>query len=315
MHALVFTAPGCVELLDVPAPDARPDEVVVTVRASGICGSELHGFRTAGLRVPPLIMGHEFVGTTERGDRVVVNPLLACGNCDLCQRGAPQVCRSRGLLGVSRAGGFAESVAVPVEALYLLPAEVTWSAATLIEPLANAVHAWSQAGGQAGDQVGVIGAGPIGLVCALVAQFHGANVTISETTEPRQLVAESLGLSVTTELADEYDVVFDAVGTQLTRVNSIQRCRPAGTAVWIGLATDNVLFAGNPLVRQEKRVIGSFAYTPAEFITAIGMATYLDLSWTTEVPLSAAADAFYQLASGNTAIAKAVIVPDATVDR
>jgi threonine dehydrogenase-like Zn-dependent dehydrogenase len=310
MHALVFTAVGRVELLDVPAPQAGADETVVSVRASGICGSEVHGFRSVGMRVPPLIMGHEFVGTTAFGDRVVINPLLACGHCDCCRRGTPQVCRSRGLLGVSRPGGFAETVAVPTSALCALPDEVGWSAATLIEPLANAVHAWSLA---AGERVGVIGAGPIGLVCALVAGHHGAEVTISETSAPRRAVAESLGLNATVELAEEYDVVFDAVGAPLTRASAIERCRPAGTAVWLGLATDEVSFPGNPLVRQEKRVVGSFAYTPAEFAEAVELARRLDLSWTTDVPLSQSDSTFYALANGDTAIVKAVIVPDSVV--
>lgn len=307
MRALVFTAVGRVELLDVPAPEPRPGEIVVTVRASGICGSELHGVRAAGMRVPPLVMGHEFAGVTASGHRVVINPLLSCGKCDSCGRGAPQVCRSRELLGVSRAGGFAEQVAVPVGALYALPDEIGWSTATLIEPLANAVHAWSLVDG---DRAGVIGAGAIGLVCALVARHHGADVTVAETSSSRRAIAESLGLPVTTALSGEYDVVFDAVGAEPTRAASIERCRPAGTAVWIGLASDDVHFAGNPLVRQEKRVIGSFAYTPADFAAAVAMAGDLDLSWTKEVPLSQADSMFYALANGDTAIAKAVIVPE-----
>ncbi|GAA1666053.1 alcohol dehydrogenase catalytic domain-containing protein [Fodinicola feengrottensis] len=311
MHALVFTGAGRVELQNVPPPDAAEDETVVTVRASGICGSELHGFRTVGMRVPPLIMGHEFVGTTDAGDRVVINPLISCQSCDSCLRGEPQVCRTRGLLGVSRPGGFAETVAVPTGALYPLPLGVGWSAATLIEPLANAVHAWSARGD--GDRVGVIGAGAIGLVCALVARFHGAEVTVSETSTDRREVAESLGLTVTTALPGEYDTVFDAVGAQVTRVSAIERCRPAGTAVWLGLAADDVQLAGNPVVRQEKRIVGSFAYTPADFAAAVDLATTLDLSWTTDVPLSEADAAFYSLANGNTAIAKAVIVPDSVV--
>ncbi|TCO54829.1 zinc-binding dehydrogenase [Actinocrispum wychmicini] len=307
MRALVFTAVGRVELLDIPAPEAGPAETVVTVKASGICGSELHGFRSVGMRVPPLVMGHEFAGVTESGDRVVINPLLACGTCDSCGRGAPQVCRSRELLGVSRPGGFGQQVAVPTGALHALPDDIGWSTATLIEPLANAVHAWSQANG---ERVGVIGAGAIGLVCALVARHHGAEVTIAETSHSRRAIAESLGLAATTALAGEYDVVFDAVGAEPTRAASIERCRPAGTAVWIGLASDDVHFAGNPLVRQEKRVVGSFAYTPADFAAAVALAPDLDLTWTKEVPLAQAESVFYALANGDTAIAKAVIVPD-----
>ncbi|WP_163566682.1 alcohol dehydrogenase catalytic domain-containing protein [Fodinicola feengrottensis] len=311
MHALVFTGAGRVELQNVPPPDAAEDETVVTVRASGICGSELHGFRTVGMRVPPLIMGHEFVGTTDAGDRVVINPLISCQSCDSCLRGEPQVCRTRGLLGVSRPGGFAETVAVPTGALYPLPLGVGWSAATLIEPLANAVHAWSARGD--GDRVGVIGAGAIGLVCALVARFHGAEVTVSETSTDRREVAESLGLTVTTALPGEYDTVFDAVGAQVTRVSAIERCRPAGTAVWLGLAADDVQLAGNPrrpAGKANRRIVclhasrfrrrrrsGDHSGPVVDHRRAAVRGGRRFTRWQTE----------------NTAIAKAVIVPDSVV--
>ena len=134
MKALVFTAPGVVEIQEVPDVVAGDGEVVVHVDRAGICGSELHGIQTPGFRVPPLVMGHEFVGRLDDGRRVAINPLTSCGECDLCRRGRTQLCRSRQLLGVHRAGGFAERVAVPQNAVHEIP-----------EPIANAVHAWTQA--------------------------------------------------------------------------------------------------------------------------------------------------------------------------
>src|SRR5215467_4825095 len=149
VKALVFTAPGTVELLDVPEPEPAPGEVVVEVRAAGICGSELHGARRPGFRQPPLIMGHEFAGIGAGGEAVVVNPILSCGRCPECRRGLRHVCR---------AGGFAERVAVPASALRPLPPGMPWEAAALIEPAANAVHAWNQAGAALGSD-GAKGAG------------------------------------------------------------------------------------------------------------------------------------------------------------
>ena len=309
MRALVYTNPGEVQLRDEPDPEAGPDEELLTVRASGICGSELHGFRTPGMRVPPLIMGHEFVGTTADGRRVAVNPLLACGTCDCCTAGRPQVCRSRALLGVHRAGGFAEQVAVPRAALHDLPDGLADSAAALIEPLANAVHAWSLLPADTA-RVAVLGAGPIGLLCALVAARHGATVQISELSEHRRVTAQRLGLDAVPAPADEFDAIIDAVGVPATRQASLEHTRPAGTAVWIGLAHDAVEISGNALVRGEKAVRGSFAYTPAEFAAAVTLAPDLDLSWATEIPLASSAEVFYSLAEGNTEIVKAVIVPD-----
>lgn len=309
MRALVYTNPGEVQLRDEPNPVAGPDEELLTVRASGICGSELHGFRTPGMRVPPLIMGHEFVGTTPDGRRVAVNPLLACGTCDGCAAGRPQVCRSRALLGVHRAGGFAEQVAVPRAALHDLPDGLADASAALIEPLANAVHALSLL--PAGtSRVAVLGAGPIGLLCALLAARSGATVQISDPSEHRRATAQRLDLDAVPAPAAEFDAIIDAVGVPATRQASIERTRPAGTAVWIGLASDAVEIAGNAVVRGEKTVRGSFAYTPAEFAEAVTLAPDLDLSWTTEVPLAGSAEVFYALAAGDTEIVKAVIVPD-----
>ncbi|HEY3036036.1 MAG TPA: alcohol dehydrogenase catalytic domain-containing protein, partial [Streptosporangiaceae bacterium] len=102
MKALVFTAPGTVELLDVPEPDPAPGDVLVQVRAAGICGSELHGARRPGFRKPPLIMGHEFAGVSAEGTAVVINPILSCGRCAECQRGLRHVCRNREIIGVHR---------------------------------------------------------------------------------------------------------------------------------------------------------------------------------------------------------------------
>ena len=105
--------PGQMELFDMPEPDVGDDEVLVHVRSAGICGSELHGARHPGFRVPPLIMGHEFAGVSDDGRPVLINPILSCGECDMCARGLPQLCRRRALIGVHRSGGFAERVAVP----------------------------------------------------------------------------------------------------------------------------------------------------------------------------------------------------------
>lgn len=309
MKALVFTEPGVVEFQEVPEPEAREDETIVTVMASAICGSELHGFRSSGFRVPPLIMGHEFAGTTSDGRRVVVNPLLSCGHCDECLRGAPHLCRTRALIGVNRDGAFAERVSVPQSAVHAIPDDLPWSAASLIEPLANAVHANGLLG-EAVTRVGIIGAGPIGLLCALVAAHRGLEVMISDTSPERQDTARSLGLPSSHALVGEFDGIIDAVGLPVSRQAAIAGIRPGGTAVWIGLAVDSVELQGNLIVREEKHITGSFAYTPEEFAAAIELAGQLDLSWTTDVPLSDSAQAFLALAGGERGMVKAIIVPD-----
>jgi threonine dehydrogenase-like Zn-dependent dehydrogenase len=116
VKALVFTGPSVLEVMDVAEPQPVDGEVVVEVAAAGICGSELHGVKTPGFRTPPLVMGHEFAGVTTDGRRVAVNPLVSCGECDLCRLGYVELCRKRALLGVHRPGGFAERAAVPASA-------------------------------------------------------------------------------------------------------------------------------------------------------------------------------------------------------
>ena len=311
MRALVFTAPGEVVLRDVDEPTPGPDDVVLTVHASGICGSELHGFRALGMRVPPLVMGHEVVGTTEDGRRVAVNPLLSCGACDLCNRGLPQVCRTRGLLGVHRPGGFAERVAVPIDSLHDLPPDVDWVAAAMIEPLANAVHAIGLAPEVDGGRVGIIGAGALGLLSLAVARLRGAaHVTIVDPSPTRLATAQRLGADVVAATLDaEHDVVIDAVGLSTTRAASLRWLRPAGTAVWIGLAAPEATIDGNDVVRGERKVAGSFAYTSTEFATAVHLSSQLDLGWATAVPLNDSQRVFMELAEGRSDIVRAVICP------
>ena len=310
MRALVFTAPGEMELQEVAEPRLGPDEVEVEVRAAGICGSELHGFRGAGFRVPPLVMGHEFAGLTADGRRVVVNPLLSCRACDMCGRMLPQLCRRRELLGVHRPGGFAPRVAVPARALLDIPADMSWEVAAMVEPLANAVHALGMVHLEPAERLAVVGAGTIGLACLLVALHNGVeDVTVVDTSRERLALAERLGASACAgRLEGEYDAIVDAVGVGATRRSAVARLRPGGTAVWIGLAQNEASFDGNELVRFEKKITGSFAYTPFEFADALAAAGRLDLGWSTSVSLEESRSTFLALADGASHPVKAIIV-------
>ncbi|MBN6054120.1 alcohol dehydrogenase catalytic domain-containing protein, partial [Nonomuraea sp. RK-328] len=312
MRAVVFTAPGVVEMRDVPEPVPGPGEVLVHVAASGICGSELHGVRTPGFRVPPLVMGHEFAGSTDDGRRVVVNPILSCGRCDLCAAGLRNVCRERRIVGVHTPGAFAERVAVPAEALVPVPDALGWTAAGIVEPAANAVHAWELAGAPAGARVGVIGAGAIGLACLLVAVSGGAaRVEVADRSEERLAAAARLGAdAAVTGLSGEYDVIFDAVGAAVTHEQSLALLRPGGVAVWLGLADSDAGFDAAALVRGEKRVLGSFAYRDADFAAAVDLVGRWDLSWVDTFPLDEGAEVFTALMNGRATPVKALLAPE-----
>jgi threonine dehydrogenase-like Zn-dependent dehydrogenase len=313
VKALVFTGPGVVEPQDVPEPSVGRDEVLVHVVTSGICGSELHGVRTPGFRVPPLVMGHEFAGRTDDGQAVTVNPILSCGTCDVCAAGLPNVCRSRQIIGVHRPGAFAERVAVPAAAVVALPDGLGWTAAGVVEPAANSVHAWRLAGRPAGARVGVLGAGAIGLTCLQVALSGGAaSVEIADRSPERLEIAARLGASASgQELTGEYDVVFDAVGAAVTHQQSLARLRPGGVAVWLGLADHVAGYDALDLVRGEKRVLGSFAYDAADFAGAIELVAGWDLSWVETFPLDEGADVFTTLMNGRATPVKALLTPEA----
>jgi threonine dehydrogenase-like Zn-dependent dehydrogenase len=311
VKALVFTGPGALELHDVPEPELADGDVLVHVRAVGICGSELHGARHPGFRKPPLIMGHEFAGTNDSGDRVVINPMLSCGHCELCRGGLRQVCRERQIIGVHRAGGFAERVAVPGSTLRPLPDWLSWEAAAMVEPAANAVHAWNIASARAGARVAVLGCGAIGLLCLLTALSGGAGrVDVTDLDPGRLAQAGRLGAAAAgPELDGEYDVIFDAVGSPVTRAASVRQLRPGGTAVWLGLADDSAGFDANALIRAEKRVQGSFAYSDEEFARAAELLRDWDLSWTSQYPLTEGAEIFTGLMNGGLQPVKALLVP------
>lgn len=310
MRAMVFTRPGVVEMLDVDQPEPADGEVVVEVTAAGICGSELHGISKPGFRQPPLVMGHEFSGTTTDGRRVTVNPIVSCGSCDLCQSGRHQLCRTRAVIGIHRAGAFAERIAVPEHTLHDLPDDLTWEQGALIEPVANAVHAWRRGGARDGARVAILGAGTIGLATLLVALEHGADVTITDLAPARLGIAHDLGAqTATTSLDGEYDVIVDAVGAEATRRASLDHLAPGGTTVWIGLLSPEPGFDAQDAIRLEKTVAGSFAYEPHDFRDALELAPRLDLGWATSYPLDEGARVFTELMDGRTDVVKALLHP------
>ncbi len=312
MRAMVYTAPLELQILDVPEPAAADGEALLRVRTAGICGSELEGIRSRSpFRVPPLVMGHEFgAERVDTGAGVVVNPLVSCGTCDLCLLGTGNLCRTRAIVGVQRPGAFAELVAVPERNIHEKPAAMSWEQAALVEPLANAVHAWRLVAERAPGRVGIIGAGTIGLVMLLIAQWRGAlDIDVADLSPGRLEHAKRMGATnVGPELTGEYDVVFDAVGAAPTRKASVELVRPGGAAVWIGLHSEDPGFGGLGLIRTEKAVFGSFAYTDHDFRQALRLAETTDASWVTSYPLEDGVEIFTELMNGRTDIIKAQLV-------
>jgi alcohol dehydrogenase len=189
---------------------------------------------------------------------------------------------------------------------------MSWETAAMIEPLANAVHAWRLAGEPTGGRVGVIGAGTIGLVSLLVAGQAGNDneVVVVDLAADRLGAATKLGASATaTALEGEFDVIIDAVGAPATHQASLQHLKPGGTTVWVGLLSADSAFDATDLIRQEKRVVGSFAYDDPDFVAAMALAPSVDLSWHETFALDDGADIFTQLMHGRSDVIKALLRP------
>jgi alcohol dehydrogenase len=180
----------------------------------------------------------------------------------------------------------------------------------LVEPLANALHAWRLAQGRSGADIGVLGAGSIGLAVLTVAKHHGAHVSMTDLSSERLQLAEALGAeAVGPELDGEFEVVVDAVGARSTRRASLEHLRPMGTAVWLGLLDAEADFDALDLVRSEKQVLGSFAYSHDDFADAVALAGQVDLSWGALFDLDEGPVIFGQLMAGRCDIVKALLRP------
>jgi threonine dehydrogenase-like Zn-dependent dehydrogenase len=214
---------------------------------------------------------------------------------------------------VHQPGGFAEWVSVPRDRVFDLPAAIGWSAAAVVEPLANGLHAWGLTRARPGARVAVLGAGMIGLACLHAAKRHGATgVVVADPAPQRLALAERPGAEATTSTLDgEYDVIIDAAGVPEARAAAVRHLRPGGTTVWLGLGSPDPAFDALDLARTEKRVLGSFTYTDAEFIAAIEVAAELDSAWfepgaVQQFSLSEGADIFNDLMNSQVDILKAV---------
>jgi len=320
MKALVYLGPRNMELQDAPDPTPGPGDVVIASAASAICGSDLHGFREASpRRIPPLVMGHETVGAIDAvgvgvddarvGERVVLKPILTCGACEACRAGRTNLCAEGRLVGRDLSGGFAARFAVPADAATPIAASVPDDLATLIEPLANAVHV-TERSVREGDTVLVIGAGPIGALMARMASQHGAErVWITDLVVPRLELARAQGaipldgddpeaaLRETTG-GRGVDVVIDAVGVEATWALALRAVRPGGRIEAVGLGSASGSIDHFAVIGKEATITGSFAWTEADFANALALieAGAIDTDgWFTSVPLADGQRAFEEL--------------------
>jgi len=311
MRALVYTAPKQVLMEDRPRPAVQANEVEIAVAAAGICGSDVSGFLGhSRRRIPPLVLGHELVGRTPQGKRVVANPLIHCGHCAACLSGAQNLCSSWRLLGMDRtAGCYAEYVSLPSSQLYEIPDELSDARAVMAEPLANIVHMFRIAAPAPFFRIGIVGGGTMGSLALLAARRLGVReILVQDLSDARLRVARQMGASSAVNVSSEegraearrfaghgLDVVLDASGVGAARQAAFDLCRPGGTVVLLGMGAEKSEIDFVTSIRKEHRVVMSFAYTPVDFERSLSLLIggEIDLSpWTVEMALEDGQQAF-----------------------
>ncbi len=343
MRALVLADFWKLTVDDVPEPEPGPGDVLIDVVATGICGSDIHGYTGEnGRRVRGQVMGHETVGRVlaagpdaggdlSVGDAVAVNPVLWCGRCRQCAVGREQSCPDKRIVGVTPElrSAFAERMAVPARNAVKLPAGMPVEHGALVEPLAVGYHALVRGGCGAGDAVLIIGGGPIGQACALAALRQGAErVAVSEPAPHRRELNARLGAAVVdpsgtddvpaavyAALDGEPTLVVDAVGSPRTLATAFA-CAPIGTTVvLVGMAVPTLDVAAYEISTKERSVVGSFCYSAGEFRdTAQWAATSADQLATLiegRTDLAGGPAAFEALARGTDPASKVLVFPQA----
>jgi L-iditol 2-dehydrogenase len=298
MAALLFSAIGRQELVEAPLPAIeRDDDVLIRVRAVGVCGSDLHGYTGhSGRRTPPLIMGHEVTGEVVAtgpavtdlapGSRVAVQPVLFCGVCSQCVAGRRSICENRLVMGMTAPGAYAEYVTWPAGNLYELPPGMPFAAGALAEPTSVAVHAVGLAHIRPHDTAFVAGAGPIGLLTLASLRHSGVRaIAVSDMSDARLELAQSLGASYLINPGRQdfkqeierfsdgqgVDVSFEAVGLSATAQQTLDATRNKGTVIWIGNNQRLIEIDMQAVVTRELSVLGSYGMSDEEFKRSLAM--------------------------------------------
>ena len=325
MRAIVQTDPESVALQNRDEPEPNDNEVLVRVHTAGICGSDAHAYKYEGGYewIPiPRIMGHEYSGTVietgdavdtyHPGDKVVEEPIHDCGECYQCKNGQPNVCQNFSITGMHRDGAYADRTVVKPEHLHEVPESVPLEHAAITEPISIATRAvLTQSEVTPGDNVLVEGPGPIGTLCAIVADSVGASVLVSGLEKDQRVrlpLIDEMGISTvniqTEDMADvrdtftdgqAFDVVFDTTGHHTGIEMAVEHVRKGGQVVSVGLPGDPSEVSMTPIVRGEIDLNSSYGSTWRNFEQALRLmengaidpSTVLDFSYSISEPTEA----------------------------
>lgn len=315
--------PFTVEVINLDKPSLRGNEVLIKVKATGICGSDVHAYRgTHPFRKPPVILGHEIAGEVEEvgkkvkniqlGDPITVEPQTHCGSCPYCFEGKYNLCLQKKVMGTSEwRGSFAEYVVAPEDILYKLPEEVTYEKGALVEPLAVGVHTVKEAKLRLGESVVIFGAGTIGLVVLACLHVAGATkVVVTDIQEFNLKLASQLGATQTVNVnklspkkaVDKLtggrgvDVAIIAAAVEGLVKEATQVVKKTGRIIVPAIFDEYAKVDMFPIVYGEQHLQGSWAYTKKDFTIAIDLLALgkvnLNSLITHRIPLDNAQKAF-----------------------
>jgi 2-desacetyl-2-hydroxyethyl bacteriochlorophyllide A dehydrogenase len=295
MKTGIYSSPKTVAPMTLEKPIIQENEALVKVAYAGICGTDMMIYSGQHPRAEaPLIMGHEFCGVVEdigqghdfqKGDRVIIEPLLSCGKCAACKAGQAHVCANLKYIGIDQDGGFTEYATIPVDRLKYLPDSVTDEAAALTEPLAVAIHTVRRSSLKVGDTVAILGAGPIGLLIGLIAKEAGASeILISDVSPYRLKIASELGFTVVNAMNESIvetvksytnqvgaDVVFEVAGNQITADQMINCIKFQGEIVVVSVYKKAPTINLTAMHFREISLKTTRCYSPDDFTKAIDL--------------------------------------------
>ena len=334
-NKLVFT--------ETEIPEINDDEVLINVKACGICGSDVHGIDgSTGRRIPPIIMGHEASGIIvkigknvngwKENDRVTFDSTIYCGKCDYCKNGKVNLCDNRRVLGVScneykQGGAFAEYVAVPQHILYKLPEGISFEEAAMIEAVSIALHAVKRTTINLDDTAVVIGSGMIGLLLIQCLQANGCKKIIAVDVDEKKLdMAKKMGAhiilnSTTANIKKEIlksnknklpDIAFDVVGLTASTKSAIDSLNKGGSLTIIGNFSPQIDLPLQSIVTKEISIFGSCA-SSGEYPECIEMICQKKIDVNTLMskiaPLSEGAVWFNKLYNKEPGLMKVILIP------
>lgn len=304
MKAIVYNPAKGIEIKETPRKAiTESGEVIVKVEWAGICGSDIVAWQGGFERIKrPVILGHEFTGTVVEtdssikelymGKRVVVEPIVSCNSCELCKTGNYNICSNLKVIGLDADGGFASFVKVPVNRLHFIPDILSFEDAVLSEPVGVAMHMTKEAGLKYGDEVLILGAGPIGILVGLVAKESGAvKIGITDINKYRLNLARQFGLTafdagsgnLKKELSGFFakrgpDISFELAADRSTLDTAINMTKIKGTILAGGIFKDYPSLNMKKVTLKELNILGSRMYNFLDFKKAIKFLTSTELN-------------------------------------